>query len=174
MRSNLFSPEDVLFALEIFGANCGPASFAAFLERNVCDVMKYFRHFPMRQWTTLGEMEKALSECEALWQKINGKLPEAGLSLISFTGPWSQNWAGRLRHSHWIAYKQHQVFDINVNGWTTSDNWQSLVIPHLINEIPRCTGWEVLTSLDVVPSCYERSTSWQSGLQYSRKILLEC
>ncbi len=147
---SLFNPKDIDLAHEIFGANCGPISFATFMEKTVCESMRYFQHFPAKQWTTVGHMEHALMRNGAAWARIDGMLPEAGVALIEFTGSWSNHWAGRLKRTHWITCRCGQVFDSHTEQWQSQNEWRTSFLPKLIDETPRCTGWGVITGLDIV------------------------
>jgi hypothetical protein len=166
----LFRPTDIQLASEIFGANCGPVSFAAYLGRNVCNVMRHFRHFPDKQWTTVGQMEEALTECDAPWERVGEMLPEAGLALIEFVGPWSKHWAGRLKRAHWVACCKGRIFDINDPSWVMEKEWRSVRAPSLVAEIPRCSGWAVMVGLDILShaACRPRNHLWSGTASAER------
>src|SRR5206468_6991485 len=55
-----YSPSDVSDAQQEFGANCGQASFSAICRSPIVDSMRFFPQFPDRDWTTIGDMRKAL------------------------------------------------------------------------------------------------------------------
>src|ERR1700687_4534058 len=53
-----YSPSDGDEAHALFNATCGPASFSAIFRTSVKRVMRFFPHFPSRDWTTIGDMRK--------------------------------------------------------------------------------------------------------------------
>ena len=73
--NGLYSPADVNEAVERYGANCGPASFAAINRRPVSDVMVFFGHFPDKPWTTKGQMRAALKSADLKWRECGPNLP---------------------------------------------------------------------------------------------------
>jgi hypothetical protein len=56
MKTSRFIPWDIEVAQINFGANCGPVSFAAITEREVCRAMRFFPHFEDYQYTTVTQM----------------------------------------------------------------------------------------------------------------------
>src|SRR5262245_42581782 len=121
------APADVHLAYRLFGANCGPASLAAVLSVEVCDVIALFDQFPDRPYTSRMKMEEALRSCDLEFART-GEFPEFGLALIQFEGRWNQfrgseRWAGS--YSHWIAVSGPLIYEINADGWTSRGEWES-------------------------------------------------
>lgn len=141
-----FQPRDIALAYGIFGANCGPASFAALVGRDICEIMRHFRQFPEKQWTTTGQMRTALAEYGVPCERLSNALPSHGVALIQFTGPWTASgahWAARLRRTHWVACVEGHVFDINLPQWLTTEEWRASCAEVAVRETPNCSGWVV-------------------------------
>jgi hypothetical protein len=85
-----FVPWDTEIARINFGANCGPAVFAAVTEREVCRVMQYFPHFPQRSWTNLTQMLRAFLEAGCGTQVQRCAAPSHGVALVQWLGPWTE------------------------------------------------------------------------------------
>lgn len=147
---SLFVPSDIALSEEVFGANCGPRSFAAFVRKDVCRIMRYFKQFPDSPWTTMGHMEKALTEYGLQCTRLNRVMPEAGLALIEFHGAWSNHWAARLKRTHWIAYRQGHVFEPDAGIWFAENEWRCRLMVDVVRKMTSCGGWSVMTGLDVV------------------------
>ena len=77
-----YSPPDVIEAHRLFNANCGPASFAAVCRTAVTEVMPLFPQFPSRDWTTVGDMRRALQAALLNYSDTRTALPEYGIALL--------------------------------------------------------------------------------------------
>src|SRR5207302_6238880 len=84
-----FVPWDIEMARLNFGANCGPASFAALMKTEVCRVISYFPHFEHSNWTNLTQMLGALDGAGYDAELRRRELPSRGLALIQWLGPWT-------------------------------------------------------------------------------------
>jgi hypothetical protein len=149
----LRSPTDVELANHLFDANCGPASLAAILSIQICDLMALFDQFPESPYTSRQKMEDILKEARVLFLTTSD-LPAFGLALIQFEGPWSSSpstarWAGR--YSHWIGVSGDQFYEINCDRWTDRREWETNVATALVASYPSATGWRVKLGLEVVP-----------------------
>lgn len=148
---DLRAPTDVITAYQLFGANCGPASFAALLSLQTCDVIQFFEHFEWRKFTTFRDMTHALGECGIDF--ITGStLPDFGLALIQIEGPWTHmtgaaRWSDR--YTHWIGLCGNHIYDINTGEWTPLVTWTERIVTSLIAETRHATGWSVKRSLQV-------------------------
>lgn len=147
----LRAPTDVMTAHRNFGANCGPATFAAMLSLQTCDVMQFFTHFETRRFTTFRDMTHALDAC-GIDFTAGSELPDFGFALIQVEGPWTQSrqvarWAGK--HTHWVGVCAGQIYDINADEWMPFERWEDQVLPRLIAATPRGTGWSVKRSVRV-------------------------
>ena len=78
----LFAPLDVRRAYRVHRANCGPASFAALVGRNVCDIMNLFPNFPEKPYTNIPRMHAALRETGIAFRRDSNRLPSDGLALL--------------------------------------------------------------------------------------------
>lgn len=145
-------PWDIDVARINFGANCGPAAFAAVTQREVCRVMRYFPQFPERPWTNLTQMLRALAEAGYATQVQKCGAPSHGVALVQWLGPWTEKqffsrWS--LIHTHWIGVEGDWVFDHNTCCWQTLAEWASGTAPGLIAEVRRATGWRIKYGVEV-------------------------
>ncbi len=147
----LRAPTDVHLAHRIFGANCGPATLAAVLSVQVCDVIALFDQFPDRPYTSRRKMEEILQVCR-LGFSVQDDFPTFGLALVQFDGPWTgvpgaERWAGRF--THWIGVAGDAVYDVNCDGWVSRWEWETETVKGLIAGYRRATGWSVRKALEV-------------------------
>lgn len=147
------APADVHLAHRLFSANCGPASLAAVLSVQVCDVITLFDQFPDHPYTTRKKMEEVLRGC-GLEFVLTEDFPDFGLALIQFEGRWSrlagsERWAGK--YSHWTGVSGAQIYDINADEWTDRAEWESTMIPILLAEYPGASGWRLKRGLRILP-----------------------
>lgn len=154
--ARLRAPSDVEVANRAFGANCGPAAFAAVLSLQVCDVMQYFTHFEMRRFTTTRDMLQALAACSIEFA-VETDVPDFGLLLLQIDGPWTtRRGANRWsrKYSHWIATCSQHVYDINVGCWMPLSDWQESIMPALVDATRHATGWSVARSVRVLEQSF--------------------
>lgn len=147
-----FVPWDVEVARLNFGANCGPASFAALIEKEVCRVISHFPHFEHSNWTNLTQMIRAVKEAGYDAELRRRELPVHGVALIQWLGPWTEKdffsrWS--LRYTHWVAVDGTWVFDHTACEWQNLMNWAALVEKRFIGEIPRANGWAVKYGVEI-------------------------
>jgi hypothetical protein len=157
--SHLFVPWDVEVAYLNFGANCGPASFAAITEREVCRIMKYFPHFEHSNWTNLTQMRRAFAEAGYEASLFRQQIPSRGVALIQWLGPWTRkNFFSRwsLLHTHWVAVDDGRVFDHTNRCWLQLEAWEGEVASKFISGITGADGWAVKYGLEVCQS----NSSW--------------
>jgi len=148
-----FTPWDLEVARINFGANCGPASFAAITGFEVCRVMCHFAHFEHSRWTNLTQMRHALCKTGHRISVLKGVLPTRGVALIQWLGPWTKDnrysrWS--LPHTHWIAIQGQWVFDHTVGDWEPLGRWQYDTVRDFISQIPHAYGWAVRHGIEVV------------------------
>lgn len=146
-----FVPWDIEVARINFGSNCGPAAFAALMEREVCRILGHFEHFETKPWVNLTQMRKAFIKEGGGVTLKKRCLPQRGVALIQWLGPWTakdfySRWS--LIHSHWIAVNGDWIFDYTVGDWLTLKDWSTQVAPTFVAEIPRATGWEPKYALE--------------------------
>src|ERR1019366_8080568 len=77
-----YSPSDLDDAEQLYRASCGPASFSAVCRSPVVKAMRFFSYFPERDWTTIGDMRRALTEAEVEFLDMDSSLPQYGLALL--------------------------------------------------------------------------------------------
>jgi hypothetical protein len=150
-----FVPWDTEVARANFGANCGPASFAAITGHEVCRSMRLFAHFEHYRWTNLTQMRQALSGAECDFVVRRRALPQHGLALIQWLGPWTKRdffspWS--LPYTHWVAVSGRWIFDLNSGGWQRDSLWARTTAAALIAETPRAYGWAAKYGIEVVSS----------------------
>ena len=141
-----FVPWDIEVARVNFGANCGPAAFAAITQREVCRAMRFFPHFPERCWTNLTQMLRAFATAGYTTNVHRCAPPPQGVALVQFLGPWTEKdffsrWS--LLHTHWVSVAGNWVFDHNACCWQTLSEWSELTARELVATIPRATGWRI-------------------------------
>ena len=147
-----FVPWDVEVARVNFGANCGPAAFAAVTQQEVCRVMQYFPQFPECRWTNLTQMLRAFAEAGYATQVQKCAAPSRGVALVQWLGPWTEKqffsrWS--LIHTHWIGVESDRVFDHNACCWQTLAEWAAGTAAGLIGEVRRATGWRIKYGVEV-------------------------
>lgn len=147
-----FVPWDIDVARINFGANCGPAAFAAVTQREVCRVMRYFPQFPERRWTNLTQMLRAFAEAGYGAQVHKCTAPSRGVALVQWLGPWTEKqffsrWS--LIHTHWIGFEGGRVFDHNACCWQPLADWAAGTAAGLIAEIRHATGWRIKYGVEV-------------------------
>jgi hypothetical protein len=147
-----FVPWDIEVARINFGANCGPASFAAITGREVCRVMGHFRHFEHSPWTNLTQMRRAFAEAGYVTTVRKCAFPDCGVALVQWLGPWTEKeffsrWS--LAHTHWVAVEGRWIFDHTSGEWQTVEEWGGRVASEFVAEIPRATGWRVKYGVEI-------------------------
>lgn len=147
-----FVPWDIDVARINFGANCGPAAFAAVTQREVCRVMQYFPHFPERRWTNLTKMLQAFADAGYATRVEKCAAPSRGVALVQWLGPWTEKqffsrWS--LVHTHWVGVADDWVFDHNACCWQPLDEWSAGIAAQLIAEVPGATGWRIKYGVEV-------------------------
>ena len=148
----LYNPPDVDEAHKQFGANCGPASFAALARKPVIDVMPFFPHFPERRWTTLGDMRCALRTAGISFQGTGKTAPRHGFALIQLErseGTRPVHPMAALSLTHWVAVSDDCFFDINWDGWLPKPVWTRLVFPELRRVHRGVENWSVRSGIEV-------------------------
>jgi hypothetical protein len=151
-RAPSFVPWDIEVARINFGANCGPASFAAITGKEVCRVMAHFLHFEHSRWTNLTQMRRAFEDAGYVTMVRKRALPGRGVALVQWLGPWTERdffsrWS--LVHTHWVAVQGGWIFDHTVGAWETLLGWRERVAPEFIAEIPGATGWAVKYGVEI-------------------------
>lgn len=151
MKTPRFIPWDIEVARINFGANCGPASFAAITGNEVCRVMRYFPHFEDYQYTNVTQMRYAFGEAGYTVNRTSD-FPSFGVALIQWLGPWSK----RVRfsrwnqvHTHWVALDGEWIFDHTAEKWQRIEEWSQNTASGFISEISGATGWAVRSGMEV-------------------------
>ena len=109
-----YSPSDLDEAYALFNATCGPASFSAIYRSSVKRVMRFFPHFPSRDWTTIGDMRKALTVAGLNYENTENTLPRYGLALLQLRvndRPLHPLYS--LAQTHWVAVCENCFYDAN-------------------------------------------------------------
>jgi hypothetical protein len=170
-----FVPRDIEAARVNFGANCGPASFAAATGREVCRVMRFFRHFEDDPWTNLTQMKFALIESGHKIDVLKRRFPVQGVALIQWLGPWTKKdffsrWS--LLHTHWVAVQRTWIFDHTVGEWQTLEQWRDATASDFVSQIRRADGWAVKYGVEVENSNINWSTSGAGGTTERTELAL--
>jgi len=156
-----YSPSDVVLANEKFGANCGPASFSAICRLPIVDSMRFFPHFPERDWTTIGDMRKALRSATAQFVEAGSELPEFGLALLQLrTNSRPLHPLFSLSQTHWVGVFRGCFYDVNWQGWLPIPIWEELILSQFRFGTKPVVGWAVRNSMAVVEVKYRRAVHW--------------
>jgi hypothetical protein len=150
--TGLYSPADVNETAARYGANCGPASFAALTRRPISCVMSFFKQFPDRPWTNKTQMRTALNSANLEWRDCGPELPSEGLALLQLLGPWCRpgiHPGAALSRTHWVAVVGGALYDINWEGWLPQGMWEQLVFVRLRERYRGCSGWGVHAAFEV-------------------------
>jgi len=146
-----YSPPDIHQAKRLLNANCGPASFAAIHRSPVANIMRYFPHFPLRDWTTVGDMKNALNRSGLEFCNSGSALPEYGLALLQLRindRPLHPLFS--LGQTHWVGVCRGCFYDVNWAGWLPIPLWNELVVSQLRFGSRQVCGWEIRNSLAIV------------------------
>jgi hypothetical protein len=136
----LFNPPDIGEAHEKYGANCGPAAFAALVGKPILEIIHLFPQFPAKRWTNGGSMKSALAAYGVIFKRVS-EFPKLGVAHMLIDGPWTGGrWA--FHRSHWFAVNGHDIFDINSHaGWLQRPIWEAHILPDIIASYKGGTGW---------------------------------
>ena len=143
--ADLYHPPDVEEAYATFGANCGPASLAAILQRSVMSLRPFLGNFERRGTTTPRHLlaalhavglERTAVTLHTRQRQVAGlghAAPSAwprlyGLAFVQWTGPWCATGvpvAAAYRRTHWVGTALTQeygqmLYDINAWGHEAS------------------------------------------------------
>ncbi|WP_316214329.1 hypothetical protein [Bradyrhizobium sp. SZCCHNR2032] len=166
MKRPRFTLADAQYAFDTWGANCGPGAIAAIAMLTLDEVRPYMGDFESKRYTNPTLMFETLDRLHAAgvckWHGAERHWPIYGLVRIQWEGPWTRPGVpmrARYRHTHWvgaaIVKREIGVFDINCmnngSGWSTLQNWSSIVVPWLINEcVPGGDGnWHITHAIEV-------------------------
>ena len=143
-------PQDTKLANRIFGANCGPVSFAALLNTLVLDVIRYFPHFPNYPHTSIPQMKRAMDAFGVAY-KSDDDWPQHGLCLIQFNGIWTKHgrYSEASKHRHWVAVSFGKIFDVNGYEWMGMEVWISEIMPRLMAAHPGRSSWTLAKAYSV-------------------------
>lgn len=119
-----FSPTDMEFANEHFGAMCGHGALAAALGVPVLHVMPLF---DKAGWVNIPGMKAAIQHAGRAYRKAP-RPPERGVAvvLVQFLGSWMEPqvpFAARCAHRHWVAVNDMRVWDVNRPEWISTAEW---------------------------------------------------
>lgn len=146
-----YSPSDLDEANALFNATCGPASFSAIYRSSVRRVMRFFPHFPSRDWTTIGDMRKALTVAGLNYENTENTLPRYGLALLQLRvndRPLHPLYS--LAQTHWVAVCENCFYDANWGGWLPIQFWEELVLPELQFGSRPVSRWDVRNAIEVL------------------------
>ncbi len=164
-------PPDIAQCARLLQANCGPVSLAAVLGTTVIEVMKFFPHFPRRDYTTLADMHYALSCISAMSSPSGNDFPSTGMALVQLDGPWTVVGVpvrAQLRYTHWVACRSGFLFDINVGDWIEIDEWTNRGAMSWMKSVRQCTGFHPRAALSITPQRFEFSPFGRVPLRSSR------
>ena len=146
-----FSPSDLEDAERLYRANCGPASFSAVCRSPVVQAMRYFPHFPERDWTTIGDMRRALTDADVDFLDTDNSLPQYGLVLLQLRvndRPLHPYYS--LHQTHWVGVCGDCFYDGNWGGWLPIWAWKDLVFSRLRFGARPARHWTVRNSIQLL------------------------
>ncbi len=148
--SGLYSPSDVVETAEAHGANCGPASFAAIHRSSVREIMKFFPGFPERDWTTIGDMRRALLAARVAHFDSGKTLPDFGFALIQLISS-DQPLHGlfSLAQTHWVGVCGGCFYDINWRGWLPVPVWEKIILHQFAFRGEPVRSWTVRNAIRI-------------------------
>lgn len=132
-------PNDIDEAAEVWGANCGPCSLAAVLNKSLSEVRPLMTDFP--GYTTPTYMRQVLALAEIPHQLVWRRRPNnSGLVFVQWGGHDHKPVRAQYTFTHWIAVDRlDTVFDVNLDKLATWDYWKR-VIPQMMKEAGRGDG----------------------------------
>jgi len=132
-------PEDIEEAAESWGANCGPCSLAAILEKSLADVRPFLNGF--RGYMTPTHMREALMIAGVPHRIVWRRRPNrSGLVFVQWGGHEHKPVRAQYTFTHWIAVDwPDTVFDVNLDRLATWDYWKRTV-PEMFKQEKRGDG----------------------------------
>jgi hypothetical protein len=150
-ESGCYSPSDAAWAVKYLGATCGPTAFSAACRTQVQSAMTFFPDFPLRNWTTVGDMRNALRAAGTRFEDTGNALPIYGLALLQLRVSAARlHPLYSLRQTHWVAVFGDCFYDMNWKGWLPVANWQELVLPRLTFAGRPAIDWQVRNGIQIV------------------------
>lgn len=146
-----YSPSDLEDAERLYRANCGPASFSAVCRSPVVRAMRFFPHFPDRDWTTIGDMRRALTDANVDFLDTDDSLPQYGLVLMQLRvndRPLHPYYS--LHQTHWVGVCGDCFYDGNWGGWLPIWAWKDLVFSRLRFGARPARHWTVRNSIQLL------------------------
>lgn len=141
---------------DTLGAACGHCALAAWLDVPLVIVchscFQMDRTRLQRPWVNMPDMETAFRKADLTARVIGRVLPNDGLALIQWEGPWTRpNVPPRVAcmHRHWIALRGHMIWDVNLEEWVPVGAYEEYV-PELFP--PKATGWSVARGYELTKS----------------------
>lgn len=157
----LFAPLDVTRAFELHGANCGPASLAALVGRNICEIMDLFPNFPEKPYTNIPRMHAALRKTGLAFRREAAGFPSDGLVLLQVEGPWTAPKRASYDaayHRHWVSVRWDHIYEVNLESWVPRQVWEEDYLPALVARHDGATGWSVRTVFEIEEREAEKET----------------
>lgn len=143
-------PSDCEQAYDVFGANCGPASIAAILNRNVMDIRSYLDGFEQRKYMNPTHVKATLDKMRIGYKVLGTQMPINGLVFIQWGGHENKPITAQYRFTHWIAIEYGTVFEVNAPQIVTWQQWQK-VMPGIIKEEGHGNGsFFIRSALEIV------------------------
>jgi hypothetical protein len=132
------------------------------------EVRPHLGDFERKGYTNPKLMFETLDRIGRPRRRIGRQLPNFGLVLIQWEGPWTEPGVpprAAYRHTHWVGwctksrYGDEAAFDVNAlggrdfNGWVYYAAWSTVVVPWIVqNCVPRGNGrWHVKLGIEVEP-----------------------
>lgn len=126
-------PPDIDAAYDAWGANCGPCSLAALLERPVEDMRHLMAGIEARGYVNPMHMKAALDQAGMCYRSLGPKRPNHGLIFLQWGGHAHKPIPVQYRFTHWVALDGELVFEVNAPALVSWAEWVR-VMPILIKE----------------------------------------
>lgn len=129
-------PKDIEAAEEQWGANCGPASIAAILDRSLSETRPLLNGFDVRPYMNITHVKNALTAAGVKFQARLKTRPIYGLVFIQWGGHEKKRVFAQYKFTHWIAVAGDVVFEVNAPHLVSWQEWTEQM-PDMIKE----AGW---------------------------------
>jgi hypothetical protein len=146
-----------------WGANCGPGALAAMLAMTLDEVRPHLVGFEQKGYTNPTLMLSALKSIGRPWSGgVRSDWPNYGLARVQWEGPWTAPGVpvrARYRFTHLVGVARSisngiGIFDVNAlnnaSGWVRLADWEAVVVPWILEGIPRASGrWHITHAFEL-------------------------
>lgn len=149
----LFIPSDIETAYEEWGANCGPCALAAIVGKKLSEVHPHLAEFAKRKYMNPTHIKNALESMGIAFRSLGAHFPQNGLAFVQWSGFEKRPVFVQYQHTHWIAVKDGQYFEINTppgDNWVSPALWERVMPAFIAEHIKGATGsYFVRTGIEI-------------------------